>query len=119
MRWLSALVLVLVGLAGSVQAVTPDPFAQTSKWNVQESWTKTELVYTFKPDGTFVSSDWAGGKGQGIWSRNGDQLVMIWSRHDNAFYRGTIIGSEVRGVAYFKDGKKMGTFLFRLIRQPG
>ena len=116
MRWLSALVLVLVGLAGSALAVTPDPFAQTTKWNVRESWTKTEFVYTLKPDGTFVSSDWAGGKGHGTWSRNGDQLVMIWPKYDNAFYRGTITDNEVRGVAYFKDGRKMGTFVFRLMR---
>ena len=115
MRWLSALAVVLVGLTGSVLAATPDPFAGISKWNAEESWTKTALVYTLKPDGTFVSSDLAGGKGHGTWSRNGDQLVMIWPKYDNAFYRGTISDNVVRGVAYFKDGRKMGTFVFRLI----
>jgi len=116
MRWLSALVLVLVGFAGSVLAAGQDPFAQTNQWSVRESWSKTEQVYTFKPDGTFTSSDWANGKGQGTWTRNGDQLVLIWPKYDNAFYRGTINDGEVRGVAHFGDGKKMGTFVFRLIR---
>jgi hypothetical protein len=116
MRWLSAFMLVLVGLAGSVLAVTPDPFAQTTKWTARESWNKTELVYTFKPDGTFTSSDWAGGKGQGTWTRSNDQLVLIWPKYENAFSRGTIADNEVRGVAYFGDGRKMGTFTLRPIR---
>src|SRR5882757_3121200 len=42
MRWLSALVLVLVSLVGSALAETPNPFAQTTEWDARESWSKAE-----------------------------------------------------------------------------
>ena len=117
MRWLSAFLLLLVASANSAQAASPDPFAKTVQWSAVESWSKNkaELVYTFRPDGTFTSSDWAEGKGQGTWSRDGDQLVLIWPKYDHAFWRGTINGAEVRGTAYGGDGKKKGSFVLHLM----
>jgi hypothetical protein len=116
MRWLFACLLVVMAWTGSVQALTKDSFSQTAQWNVRESWNKDELVYTFYPNGTFRSSEWDNGRGQGTWSRSGQQLTMLWPKY-GAFYRATIDEGEIHGTAYFADGRKMGTFIFRLIQQ--
>jgi hypothetical protein len=115
MRWLVAFLLMLADWTGSAPAVTQDPFAQTATWNVQESWSEQRLVYTFQPDGTFTSSDWDGGRGQGTWQLGGQGLTMRWPRY-GAIYCGIIGDGEIRGIAYSDDGRLMGTFVFHPVR---
>jgi hypothetical protein len=116
MRWLAEILLMLMASAGSMPPVTQDPFTQTAKWSAQESWNNEEsLVYTFQPDGTFTSSDWDGGKGQGTWELGSQGLTMRWPQY-GAIYCGIIGDGEIRGIAYSGDGRLMGTFIFHAVR---
>lgn len=114
MRWLFCAFLTLTASASSAQV--PDAFAQAARWTASETWNSQPLVYTFEPNGTFKSSDWDNGKGQGTWTRAGKMFVMIWPHYSGALYSGTIDGQEIRGTAYRRDGSAIGTFVFRLAR---
>jgi hypothetical protein len=115
MGWLVAFLLTLADWTGLGQAVTQDPITRTPKWSVQESWNKESLVYTFQPDGTFASSDWDGGRGQGTWQLGDQGLTMRWPQY-GAIYCGIIRDGEIRGIAYSGDGRLMGTFIFQPVR---
>jgi hypothetical protein len=109
-----ALFLTLLACASAAQI--PDPFVSTSHWEATESWGKNPLTYTLEPQGTFKSSDWDNGRGQGTWTHAGKTFVMIWPQYRGVLYQGSIEGEEIRGTAYNQDGSIMGTFVFRLVR---
>ena len=117
MRWMLALFFVLAAWTSSAQTPDSGLFGRTVQWSVTESWNKDRpLTYTFEPKGTFKSSDWDNGKGQGTWTHADKLFVMIWPHYGGVLYQGTIEGQEIRGVAYNRDGSTVGKFVFRLIR---
>ena len=116
MRPLIASFIVLVALICPAPAAASDPFDKTVQWSAVESWNSDKLVYTFEPNGTFKSSDWDNGKGQGSWTLDGNSLIMMWPLYDRAIYRGTMSGGVIRGTAHTRDGSPIGTFEFRLLR---
>lgn len=93
-----------------------DLFDKSVQWSAVESWNNDKLVYTFEPNGTFKSSFWDNGKGQGSWILDGKNLIMMWPQYDRTIYRGKLNNDVIRGTAYWQDGKQMGTFVFRLLR---
>src|SRR5262245_56996926 len=102
MRWMLALLFIFAAWAGVAQG--SDPFARTSRWTVTESWGRASLTYTFEPRGTFKSSHWDNGRGQGTWTHAGKTFVMIWPQYGGVLYQGAIEGEEIRGTAYNRDG---------------
>ncbi len=115
MRWMLVLFFTLATWTAVAQVSTSDVFARTGQWRATESWGKVPHTYTFEPKGTFKSSDWDNGKGQGTWTHAGKAFVMIWPQYGGVLYQGVIEGEEIRGTAYNQDGSTIGTFVFHLM----
>ena len=98
-----------------VRVVGTDLFTKQTKWSVRESWNNDSLVYTFNPNGTFVSSS-NSSKGKGSWDLDHNNLVMVWPHYEKAVYRGVIYDTKINGTAHFSDGEQFGTFEFKLIQ---
>jgi hypothetical protein len=108
-RFISAFLAMFI----AVSPVVASPLPEADRWTASEAWSGDTHVYTLNEDGTFSSAEDTTDEDRGYWAVEGTSFAMFWPGRNETVFRGTLRGGEIRGNAFTRDGKHLGSMVLR------